>query len=426
MSAGPSTPSSSRPGPHRPLGPVLYGVRGDWAGRRSRRRRRQLRTGLVAAVIVGILVLALGGAATPAARARVTLPATLAAAQGSAAPATLPWAPTGQSAVYVPLVGLRAQSGPEAPVPVASLTKIMTAYVVLRDHPLRAGQGPSVALTAADVANFGTDTVTDQANVEFKAGEVLTEYQMLEGLLVHSANDLAYALAVWDAGSVTAFVAKMNADARALGMSATHFADASGYLPASQSTAADMLRAAGVAMQIPTFARIVTMPSVTLPVAGTVGSFTPLLDTPGVAGVKSGFTAAAGGCDVLAYRVPIGGRTLTVLAAVTSQEGPTVIETAGKEALAIAVAAAGRVTAVTVAPAGRVVGRVGIGGASVAVTTAAPVRLLVLPGTTVHQRVRLLRPPAQGVRRGERMGTAVFTAGPQTVSVPVRTAGALP
>ena len=63
-----------------------------------------------------------------------------------------------------------------------------------------------------------TDLDTTQASVEIQAGEVLTERQALDGMLVHSANDLAYTLACWDAGSVPAFVAKMNATAASLGM----------------------------------------------------------------------------------------------------------------------------------------------------------------------------------------------------------------
>ncbi len=62
-------------------------------------------------------------------------------------------------------------------------------------------------------------------------GEELTERQLLNGLLVHSANNFADVLAQWDAGTMPAFVAKMNAAAAALGMAHTHYADASGLDP---------------------------------------------------------------------------------------------------------------------------------------------------------------------------------------------------
>ena len=119
-------------------------------------------------------------------------------------------------------------------------------------------------------------------------------------MLVHSADNYADLLARWDAGSHPAFVAKMNADAGALGMDHSHFADASGVDPASESTASDLLRVAAPDMANPAFAAIVKMSSVTLPVAGTISTYTPLLGLQGIIGVKSGYTTEAGGCDVLA------------------------------------------------------------------------------------------------------------------------------
>ena len=152
-------------------------------------------------------------------------------------------------------------------------------------------------------------------------GEVLTELQLLEGMLVHSANDFADALATWDAGTLPAFVAKMNQAAAQLGMTHTTFADASGYSAGSQSTASDILIVAAKDMEDPTLASIVRMPSVTLPVAGTVATYTPLLGFLGTVGVKSGFTSQAGGCDVLAVARVVHGQKVLILAAVTGQTG---------------------------------------------------------------------------------------------------------
>lgn len=431
------------------FGPALPTVQ-----RRSLRRRRLVRTLLIGAVLlVVVIVLATAGGGTkkPSVAVRATLPATAvvaastsgtsattAAAGGpsagsgtgqlpAATPPALPWPKTGQAAVSIPTIGFQAQSGPEQAVPVASLTKLMTAYVVLKDHPLAPGaQGPSVTITTADADNFGIDTVTDQASVELKAGEVLTEYQLLEGLLVHSANDFAYVLATWDAGSMDAFVAKMNAAAAALGMRDSHFADASGFSTGSTSTAADILALASVVMADPAFASIVRMPSVTLPVAGTVESYTPLVGTtPGVVGVKSGYTSAAGGGDVLAYQTSVDGHAFVALAAVTSQEGPTVLYTAAKAALALAKAEAAQVMADTVAAARRTVGRVTSTGHAVAATTAGAATLLAMAGSTVHQSV-VLRRPKLDAPAGTTIGTATFRLGAQVVSVPVQTAARLP
>ncbi|MGH9100809.1 MAG: D-alanyl-D-alanine carboxypeptidase family protein [Acidimicrobiales bacterium] len=400
--------------------------------RATRRRLRLLRTaaalGLLGLLVVWLAVSGGGAARRPQLRLRVTLPplTTVGGAVATAGAPVLPWPTTGEAAVDVPAVGYRAQSGREEPVPVASLTKIMTAYVVLEDHPLAPGSmGPRVEVTAGDAHQFGVDATTDQSNVLLKAGETLTEHQLLEGLLVHSANDFAYSLAVWDAGSLDAFVARMNATALTLGMRHTHFADPSGYSPSSQSTAADLLRVASAAMSKPVFSQIVAMTSATLPLAGTVESYTPLVGATGVVGVKSGFTTAAGGGDVLAYRTSVDGQSFVALAAVTSQRTWTVLDFAGKAALALAKSAAARVQTATVAAKGTVVAQLRRGGRTISLTTASAVRLLTLEGARVRQLVHI-RVPRPGAKRGTQVGNADFVLAGQHVSVPVRAAARVP
>ncbi|MGH9088162.1 MAG: D-alanyl-D-alanine carboxypeptidase family protein [Acidimicrobiales bacterium] len=401
------------------------------AGTRRRvvRRRRQVAALLALVVLGGLsfggLVLAnLGDAPSVAIVHLASAPPTTTAAS---APAALPWAPAGESAVAVPVVGYAAQSGTEQPAPVASLTKVMTAYVVLHDHPLRPGQpGPAITVTPTDAQQFGNDTVTDQSNVAFHAGEQLSELQMLQGLLVHSANDLAYSLAGWDAGSVAAFVDEMNTTATRLGMAHTHFADASGFAPASVSTAADLLHVAAAAMRDPVFASIVTESSVTLPLAGTVSTYTPMLGTTGVVGVKSGFTTSAGGGDVLAYRTLVGGRAVTALAAVTNQEGPTVLERAGQQALALAQAAVRPLLASRVAARGERVGTAVVAGRRVALVLTRDATLDLGPGATVHWQVDVRRPPRGGAPAGTVVGWAALSVASQHVRVPVVTAAPLP
>ena len=178
---------------------------------------------------------------------------------------TLPWPTTGQGAIAIPSIGVNVASGPEQAAPVASLTKLMTAYVVLHDHPVAPGQpGPTITVSQADVDDYNNDTVDDDSNAQVTLNEQITEAEVLGGLLVHSADNYADLLATWDAGSMPAFVAKMNAAAARLGMDHSHFADASGVDPGSQSTASDMLKVAALDMANPTFASMVKMSSVTL------------------------------------------------------------------------------------------------------------------------------------------------------------------
>jgi len=93
----------------------------------------------------------------------------------------------------------------------------MTAYLVLRDHPLRLGQdGPTITLTDADVADTDRRHRQRESVVSIAAGEQLTERQALQALLLPSANNIAAVLARWDCGSVDRFVTRMNAAARSL------------------------------------------------------------------------------------------------------------------------------------------------------------------------------------------------------------------
>ena len=113
------------------------------------------------------------------------------------------------------------------------------------------------------------------SNAAVAAGEKLTEREALEALLLPSANNIAMMLANWDAGSRTAFVAKMNARAKALGMKDTTYTDPSGLDAGTVSTARDQLILVRKAMAIPAFAGIVAMPSAVIPVAGTIRNYRP-------------------------------------------------------------------------------------------------------------------------------------------------------
>src|SRR5204862_5248258 len=137
-------------------------------------------------------------------------------ASGEALPSTV-WPAHGQAA-FIQTGQSQIQAGPhQHAAPIASIAKVMTAYLVLRDHPLRPGQdGPTITLTDADVADTERRRRQEESVVSVAAGEQLTERQALRALLLPSANNIAAVLARWDAGSVDRFVVRMNATARSL------------------------------------------------------------------------------------------------------------------------------------------------------------------------------------------------------------------
>jgi D-alanyl-D-alanine carboxypeptidase (penicillin-binding protein 5/6) len=232
------------------------------------------------------------------------------------------WPAYGQAAVI--LTGQRRiHAGPnQHPAPIASVAKVMTAYLVLRDHPLRPGEGgPTITLTDADVADTDDRAGQHESVVPVAAGEQLTELQALQALLLPSANNIAAVLAHWDAGSTDRFVGRMNATARRLGMNHTRYTDPSGYDDATVSTAADQVRIVDRAMRLPAFASIVATPSATLPVAGTVHNTNTLLGYDGFVGVKTGSDDAAGGCFAFRAIRWIDGKRTTITGVVLGQPG---------------------------------------------------------------------------------------------------------
>jgi len=235
---------------------------------------------------------------------------------------TLPsavWPAHGQAAVQIGQSQVKAGPNQHAAA-IASVTKVMTAYLVLRDHPLRLGEdGPTITLTNADVDDTDRRRRQQESVVSIAAGEQLTELQALQALLLPSANNIAAVLARWDAGSEGRFVARMNATARSLGMSRTRYTDPSGYDDATVSTASDQVRMVDRAMRLPVFASIVATPSATLPVAGTVHNTNTLLGHSGFVGVKTGSDDAAGGCFAFRAIRWIDGKRTTITGVVLGQ-----------------------------------------------------------------------------------------------------------
>ncbi|MGH8860268.1 MAG: D-alanyl-D-alanine carboxypeptidase family protein, partial [Jatrophihabitantaceae bacterium] len=245
---------------------------------------------------------------------------------GEAVPSTV-WPAAGEAA-FVRAGEPEIHVGPDQyAAPIASLAKVMTASLVLADHPLAPGQdGPTITLTDADVADTDRRRRQQESFVSIAAGEQLTELQALQALLLPSANNIAAVLARWDAGSANRFVARMNTAARSLGMSHTRYTDPSGYDDATVSTAADQVRIVDRAMRLPVFASIVATRSATLPVAGTVHNTNTLLGYNGFVGVKTGSDNAAGGCFAFRAIRRIDGKRTTITGVVLGQPGHDQLE----------------------------------------------------------------------------------------------------
>ncbi|MEU9922397.1 D-alanyl-D-alanine carboxypeptidase [Streptomyces griseoluteus] len=278
----------------------------------------------------------------------------------------IPWPADGQAALDVQGIGSFGSTGSGKPVPIASVAKVMTAYLILRDHPLKSGAaGPKISIDkpAQDQSKAGQESTVDVTQ-----GDKITQREALEGVLIASANNVARLLARWDAGSEKAFVAKMNAAAKGLGMSGTTYTDPSGLTNSTVSTAADQVKLAKAAMQQPVFREVAAMMSYT-DYKGTYHSnWNQLVGHNNVVGIKTGTTTSALGNLVFAAKQDVGGETRMVIGAVLRQppggRENTILSAALDHSDALIRAAQGALKSETVLKKGTVVGYVddGLGG----------------------------------------------------------------
>jgi D-alanyl-D-alanine carboxypeptidase (penicillin-binding protein 5/6) len=337
-------------------------------------------------------------------------------------PPALPWPAQGEAEVEVPGVGSLGSSGPAKPAPIASMAKVMTALVVLHDHPLAPGaQGPSVVATPADAALYQADAAANDSVAPVSAGQVASELELLEELLVPSADNVAVMLADWDAGSEAAFVAEMNRTAASLGMRSTHYADPAGLDPATASTPADQLRLEQVAEASPVLARIVRQPQMTLPSGQVVYNYNGLVGHDGVVGVKTGSSPEAGGSLMLAARAEVAGRPLTIDAVVLGQQGPSPLDAALAASRRLLDAARGAISVETVGPSTtRAAELTRAWGAPIPAVPAHPVQVIGWAGLSVRLSFRA-RAVGWSEPAGATVGTLGVRLGAQHEQVAVRT-----
>lgn len=277
-----------------------------------------------AVVVAGSLTAGRLQASNPRLTAAVTATASWSAAPGPIIPIAVP----AQGSLAVDAVDgraltLLAASQADVVRPTASVAKTMTALVTLEAHPLLPGQaGPVLTMTAQDVQDYRSIAASGGSFAPVRLGEQLSERDLLLGLMLPSANNLALTAARWVDGSVAAFVARLNARAGQLGMSHTHFADPDGLDPATTSTASDLVRLGVAATAAAALVNVVSTVSATLPDGTVITNLDELLGSdPGWLGIKTGWTPAAGGCLLFAARriLAPGAPPLTIVGTVLGQ-----------------------------------------------------------------------------------------------------------
>ncbi|MFD6152467.1 D-alanyl-D-alanine carboxypeptidase [Streptomyces sp. NPDC060243] len=312
--------------------------------------------------------------------------------QFSGKAAAMPWPKSGQAAMDVDGLGSFGSSGAQKPVPIASVAKVMTAYLVLRDHPVKkGGDGASITMDQKAEDDAGL-SAQNESTVDVRAGQKLSQKEAIEAIMLASANNIARQLARWDAGSEKDFVAKMNKAADELGMKNTTYTDPSGLNKTTVSTAEDQVKLGKVAMKDPLFREVVRMPAYVDSNGKTQTNWNRLVPMNNTVGIKTGTTTAAGGNLLYAATKEVGGTTRTIVGAVLAQppapEDNSILTGALNAGKALIEAAQGTLVAEKVVKKGDVVGSVddGLGGTT-PVVAAKDLTAVGWPGLTVRLKL---------------------------------------
>lgn len=388
-----------------------------------RPRRSPLRPGTVLPV-VGALALVGAYAATtllwPLYAVTPTV-APAAIADLAAPPTTVVWPAAGSAAIGIAgFDGSPASTADAAPM--ASITKLVTAMMILEEMPLAVGEsGPTFSFTSRDRQTYYDYLADDESALNVPVGGTLTEYQMLQGMLIGSAGNYTDRLAstVWPTDRVFATAAKAWLTRHDLpGITVV---EPTGIDAGNTADPASLITLARFALADPVIAEIVRTPSVTLPGAGDVVNTNDLLADPAVVGLKTG--SLSGAYNLLAAREQTVGDTLVrAYAVAVGQPSDEARDSETSRLLTDVMTEASRPV---VLPAGSVVGTVTTQwGTSVQMVTDADASLLLWNGATAAVASDLSLGDAR--EAGAAVGT-VSTKGPlDSASTGVRLAADIP
>ena len=295
-----------------------------------------------------------------------------------------------------------ASSNAHAQVPIASITKLMTVLLALQHHRLT-----DVVTVDPRAAAVGESTA------DLEAGERLTVSDLVKAALIQSANDAADALALSVSPSFPAFAVLMNDEAARLGLRDTHYVRPDGLdAPGEHSSAADVTRLARLLMRNPFVRQTVAQETATIAGGQVLHTWDDLLGrVPGVFGVKTGHTDAAGWCQVAALRGPGG----TVIYATILGEPSRSVRNADLTSLLLWGEAQYRV--VPVVQAGRVYARALLpyGESPLPLVAARPLLAPARVGKPLTERVVARRSVSLPVQKGAVLGRVEVWSGKRLV-----------
>lgn len=313
--------------------------------------------------------------------------------------------------------GVLASAGSTDPLPIASISKVITALVVLDKYPLALGEpGPTITFGPTDVRFYNEQRAIGGVTKPVSNGLTMSQRNVLDTMLMASANNYAESVATWAFGSPEAFVEAARVWLAREGLTSTTIDEPTGVSPGNASTVPDLIELARRAIENPVIAEIVSTQTLDVPGVGLVDNRNGLLGIDGVDGIKTGTLDEAGACLLFSQDITVGTTPVTVIGVVLDGPDHGSINAAIRSLLAEVDAGFREVTLTTEGteyasydtPWGDAAAAVATETLSIAVWSATPV--------TVDIEAEQLHLADAGTDVGE----LTFTAGERTFRVPLK------
>ncbi len=285
-----------------------------------RRRRRRLRTALIAGGTALVLAASAGGYSAwtltaPIGTATLVSDAPIVPVSdpvqldlgSDAAAAAVSLVSGGADYLPAEASGMWATLGGDEPRPIASVTKLITALVILDAKPLADGEdGPTITFSRADHALYDKYYVQGATIAAMPTGSSLSQHDALEAMLIVSACNYAEAVSNWAYGSQGAFLGAARAWLAANGLTGTTIVEPTGLDARNTSTPTDLIALGKIALANPVIAEIAAMPSLNVPNIPPTLATNTLLGVDGVTGLKTGTLEGTGSNLLFSATVDVG------------------------------------------------------------------------------------------------------------------------
>jgi serine-type D-Ala-D-Ala carboxypeptidase (penicillin-binding protein 5/6) len=304
----------------------------------------------------------------------------------------------------------------------ASITKVITALVVLDSFPLAVGEsGPTVTMTDADAALYGTYLAQNGTVSTVRSGMVFTEHELLELTLIKSANNYTMSMALWAFGSQDAYLAAARAWLTANGLDQIVVNEPTGIDPANVAPVAQLIELGKIALEHPVVAELVATRETEVPQLGVLPNTNQLLGISGVDGIKTGTLDDFGANLLFSADYTVGESTVTVVGVVLG--GPNHDQIDADIVTLLGTAVANFTEVEVAADAEAFANYEATWGDSVAAVAAGRVTLLTWAGAPVE--VEVVTDEVRTGVAGEDVGDIRFTSGPATATVDLELAADL-